>query len=338
MILSGKVPGSALQSSRVRPVNRCGRLWGALFLGVMFSVPLNLVWIQAAEATPARPHLSGSYYMATTSTATANSLGCASGSYDTSHGFTSRLDILDFGGQNSSATGTVGVNGTPFTNRQIESISEDYALGYYNCSGFAQIITIAVATNNSLGAVSTFGGVTWGNMVDTVTASSYGQAVASRVTFWGGNDFEDWYPSTSDGAAGNWAQGFDSATNLLYVDFGDASGCPTDHIEGGNGAVCNAVNSNFDQHAYWYLSWGEAAALSAPEVYNTAMPLQWTQICRYGYYNRSSGITFKGPMTYNATHGYLSADSSWSYFWNDLAGTVCGQTPPYEVWQKDGEA
>ncbi len=148
----------------------------------------------------------------------------------------------------------------------------------------------------------------------------------------GANDFEDWTSSISAGSAESWAQGFDGATSKLYVNFGSADSCPSSSYDynGGHGETCSAENTSFTQHAYWYLSWGNPAAESAPEIYNSTMPDQWREICLFGDVEESSGIVFEGPVSENKSY---TLNDSWSSLWNDLSGTACSQTPSYEVEQ-----
>jgi len=321
---------NVVRSRRARlSAERRARLLAALFLGIALSVPWALARAQSAQATAPRPHVSGSYYINSASTATAESLGCTNGEYATNNGY-NRQDILDFGGQVSG--GAELVNGTTLTTSQIEAVAEQYAYGFYGCAGDGTLLHEAVATNNSVDEVSSAGGAIWANMVDTISSSSLGSASASQVTFMGGNDFEDWYSTTTATAAEAWAQGFDGATSKLYLNFGSADGCSTTGYSagGGHGDTCDAANDLFGQHSYWYLSWGEPAAESAPEIYNTDMPKQWLEICLYGTYEESSEIYFTGPLSQN--NSFTIADS-WSYFWNDLNGTACAQTPTYEIEQ-----
>jgi hypothetical protein len=316
-----------------RVCDRFSNLLAALFLGTLLSVPVGLLGVPSASASPPpRPHLSESFYVETPSTTWAYNNGCSNGSWDLQHNYALRYDILDFGGQTS--TGALNVNNQSMSASQIKASVEEYAHGYYNCSG-STTLYLGVGTNNSVSQISTTGGAAWANMIDSIGASSMGQVVASQITFRGADDIEDWYSTTSAGAAEQWAQGFDGATTRLYNDFGDASGCSQTSYayNNGHGLTCSSTNSSFTQHAYWYLSWGEPAALATPEIYNSGMPQQWREICLFGYYEENQAmIWFTGPLTQN--HTYTAVDS-WNDFWNDLNPTACAQTPAFEIQQDD---
>lgn len=196
---------------------------------------------------------------------------------------------------------------------------------------------LGVGTNNSLGDISTGGGHTWASLVNAVVSSADGREVASQVTFWGANDIEAWYSNTSAVGTKNWASGFNSTTAQLYVDFGSADGCPTNRYTSGHGYICRtAENAYFTQYSYWYLSWGNPAALPVPEIYNSAMGPQWSEICQYGVAERSSEMIFQAPLSDHALDpGSLSPSQSWAGLWNALSGTTCAQTPAYMLLQEN---
>lgn len=316
-----------------------GRLLKLIAITSSWSIAVTLglfdVGVPRAWASPSRPHLSTSRYVENTSTSHQYDNGCTNANADDANGNTLRLDILDFGQQTSS--GTYDFAGDNITTATIRADVENYALGFYECSDSTRHLVLAAGTNNYGGTASNAHGVTWGNMIDAIAASEDGQAVSTQVTFWGGSDIETFDSGQNHSYdAEAWAQGFNGATDHLYVNFGSADGCNQNGYEdnGGHGYTCNAANnSSFTQYSYWYLSWGNTAAESAPEIYLNGQQQQWTQICRFGHYIESSDISFRGPLTEMGYGGTYSSDQSWSAMWNSLDGTVCGQTPSYEVGQ-----
>ncbi len=306
-------------------------------LGLIISIPLELPLGPAAYAAPGPPNLSAGYYINTASTTTAYNLGCTDGAYDQSHGYTSRLAELDFGGQLSSGSGTELINGETLTNTQIEAVGENYGLGYFNCSGNTQNLTVAVGTNNSLSDISTTGGKGWHNVLHAIWTSSIAADILSQVNFIGGNDIEDWSSGTSASAVTAWANGWQSVTTGLYLNYGSADGCSETGYTSGNGYTCSAANSSFNQYNYWYLSYGLADAVVAPEIYASGQAPEWKEICLYGNYEHGRSIAFEGPLNdYYAPGGSSSytPSQSWSSLWNALSGTACAQTPVFEIGQK----
>jgi hypothetical protein len=288
----------------------------------------------AAYAVPTGPPLSSSYYITTDSTSNAYELGCNNGKHDSNVGLAERYTILDFGAQDGNG-GAQSPFGPDSSASQIESVSEQYALGWYNCSNTTETLILAIGTNNSInGNVSSLSGQTWAIRVKDVANSSTGSTVASQVSFEGGNDIEDWHANTSSNDVEDWARSFDSNTQKLYIDFGSASGCRQDGWTSGQGYVCSDANNSFYQYDYWYLSYGEKAAVGAPEIYKNGNASEWLNICLYGKHVQGLEIIFEGPMTDAKDSTDYDAAQSWNSFWNTFDGTGCAQTPTYEISQE----
>jgi hypothetical protein len=308
-----------------------------VFLGLALTFSFGVVRSPLAHATPPLPNQSAAYYVESTNPTDAYNTGEADGKYDTSHGYTHRDAILDFGGQVADGSGTQLFSNS-FTNAQIEMIAEQYAVGYWAWTNAT--MNLAIATNNSLYDISNAGGVTWASVARTVWSSGYGVEVTPQVTFWGGNDIETWTTNTTSTAVEAWAQGWNSSTGAKMVNFGDAAGCSTTATTSGNGYTCSAAeltggpNNHFTQHDYWYLSQGLTDDTSVPEVYAPGNSAEWEWICLYGNTYQGKKITFQGPLSNwyrNPVAPNYTPTQTWSDLWNSLNGTACAQTPTYLI-------
>lgn len=93
-----------------------------------------------------------------------------------------------------------------------------------------------------------------------------------RTDYWGGNDVEAWYASTTYSAIDSWQYGYGSQTTRNFVDFGSANGCSSTGYGSGNGYTCSTgtptgTNNSFTQGDYWYISYGDIEAQALPEIY-----------------------------------------------------------------------
>jgi hypothetical protein len=275
-------------------------------------------------ATPPKPHTPWSYYITSSSTSTAYTLGCNQGKSDAKSGQSSEV-FLDFGGQVSG--GTELINGTILSNATIESISEQFAAGYQACVGSGDsttLLTVAVGTNNSID-VGSSQGQTWAGVVNAVT--NWTTAHTAQATAEGGDDIEPGFGSES--AATAWTNAFSGHTTNLYLNYGSADGCPETTY--GNGAC----NNGWNQHGVWYESWGNSAATMAPEIYYSVQAEQWEMICMYGVTSESgSGAPqWDGPLDeYDFSSSTLTSTQAWDDLENDLnAHASCAQTMPYSL-------
>jgi hypothetical protein len=295
--------------------------------GVIIASSVNLAFFApAAEASPSKPLTDWSWYVETTSGATVQQLGCNQGQFDAAHN-TNSLVFLDFGGQNSSGTGTTEINGTPVSNLQIETLAEDFANGYYICTGSdtTTVLTLAVGTNNSAYDISSSGGKAWAGVVQAVTQGT--QSDASQVSIWGANDIEPSWSSWS--AAKSWVDGYSNNGGGLYLDYGSADGCSqtTD-----TNTTCN---NRWTQSDVYYVAWGALSALSSPEIYYTSLAAQWTQISRYGAQYSQGPIYFEGPLDeYDLDNSTLTSSAAWNALTSDLnqyAATQPTEDMPYSL-------
>jgi hypothetical protein len=308
-------------SARVRQRRGSRLAWLSAFTALSV-VTLGLTSVTPALATPAKPPTDWSFYISSTSTSTAYTLGCNQGDFDASHSDANSEVFLDFGGQISG--GTELINGTDVSNGTIESIAEQFASGYWVCTGAdtTSNLNLAIGTNNSLD-VGTSYGETWAGVVNTV--STWVADNAGQVSVWGGDDIEPGFGSES--AAIDWSNGFGDDTSALYLNYGSADGCPESSY--GNGGC----NNGWDQYDVWYVSWGSAPAVTAPEIYESAQASQWTMICLYGANHQTGEVFYQGPLDENdLDSSTYTSTQAWDALENDLnAYSSCAQTMPYSL-------
>ncbi len=257
---------------------------------------VGLVAVKTPVSAASPPPLDASYYVLSITNSTAATLGCNQGRADAANGNINSEVILDFGGQSSSNTGTL----LTFTNAfasyaAIESYAETFAYNYWACTGtdIASRLILGLGTNNSAYNVSSTGGTSWAAVVNTVInyMKNYGQ-----VTVWGANDMELNYHSYSGTA--DWESGYAANTVALYVDYGDAAGCPP----------YGACNNGWTQHDVYLVAWGDASAEAAPEIYYTTQAQEWISIV-----NAQGYIPFQGPLDeYDLQTSSLTPAGAWT--------------------------
>jgi hypothetical protein len=284
-----------------------------------------------AAAQPAKPATDASYYVLSTSTTTAYTLGCDQGQYDASNGDADSEVFLDFGGQTHARTGTELITGTVISNATVESLAEQFASGYYECTGSdsSSVLNLAIGTNNSLYSVDTGGGKTWAGVVNAV--ASWVDGNTAQVAVWGGDDIEPSWSSPS--AAINWSNGFGDNTSSLYLNYGSADGCPETTADNG------ACNNGWDQGDVYYIAWGSPSAVTAPEIYYAVQASQWAEISLYGYDTQQRGAAqYQGPLTEtDLASGTLTPAQAYDDLWTDLsANSGTAQNPPFSL-QVDNE-
>lgn len=295
---------------------------------VLALVAVGLLVVPASYGTSlvqSAPHVSTSIYVTTTNTTTAYNEGCAQGTADASHPSEDSEVILDFGGQNSSDTGTIFTinNGSGGTYAQDAAYAEQFASGYWVCTGSdtTSVLYLALGTNNSAYQVSSAGGAKWANSV-VGPASDWinGNGIASQVTMEGANDMEPTYHGPADTIA--WTDGFTNAAVGTYLDYGSSDGCSTTSY---NNASCN---NGWTQANEYYVAWGNTNGFAMPEIYydpscpvSGSQAVQWTLISRYGHYNGVfDKIFFDGPLTQHTSSSSsgCTPDQAWNAFWKDL--------------------
>src|ERR1700736_5002861 len=203
-----------------------------------------------AHALQPEPADNWSFYVTTTNINTLFTLGKNQGASDAKYGVNSQV-FLDFGGQWQDNSGTKGPLGSPnFSYSQIESLSENFAWGYWNGTGSDQttVLTLAIGTNNG-NYVGQNLGVTWGQVVQAVSNWVHG-GYQIQITVYGANDIETWCGARAADVL-QWEAGYAQGTSQPYLNFGSADGCPqyTD-----NNGSCAGTSGDWNQYNYWYLS------------------------------------------------------------------------------------
>lgn len=291
-----------------------GRL--ALLMGLALALGAigGVVQAGTAYAVQSPPRKSTSYYVGTTDTTTAYNQGCSQGQQDSIAPTQNSEVVLDFGGQNYSNTGSILIGGPEVTFGQIQSYAEQFARGYYVCTGSntASQLLLAIGTNNSAYQVSYSGGATWANqVVGPVQAWVAGNGVGNQVMPVGGNDMEPGFHGVVDTRA--WLQGYSDTGKGRVTNYGSADGCPQ---YTSNNGLCN---NGWSQADVWWLSWGNPSGFAMPEIYYYANSGQWTMISQYGFtYQGQSKIYFDGPLTQYGYNGSYTSDQAWNVFWSDL--------------------
>lgn len=271
----------------------------------------------AGAATPPPSSTPYSYYAVDGSTSTAYTLGCNQGTSDKTSGNNSST-ILDFFSQNSTGTGTYEdfTSAIFISNANIEAMAEQFALGYYVCTGTDTTTTnsLAIGTSNDGSGQNSTAGAAWAGVVNTVSAWVSTNNV-HQVAVLGGNDIESWGGTGTYSGTSSWISGYSSAAHSLYYDYGSADGCPGTTYNNG------ACSSSWNQYDYWNVSWGDVWGLAVPETYYNPVPSnpintqQWSEISSYGSVYQGSKIYFTAPLT---EHLRVSGTLTSSQAWNDL--------------------
>lgn len=208
----------------------------------------------------------------------------AMGAFDAAHNPSGHryLVLLHMGGQYRGGAVLSATTRWISYSAQVTAVNA-YIDGYVSRRKPDAPVLIAVSTNND-GAVSQASGRIWAdNVVDPIgrhAARYHGVSVA------GGSDMEPGFYA-GPGASRAWLSGYLSATVRKFVFVGSADGCPLT----GTGR-CNNHWTTQDLH---WVAGGAAPGriIAMPQIYNTAMPLQWRYISADG----ASKVIFGGPLT-----------------------------------------
>jgi hypothetical protein len=267
--------------------------------------------VLSATLAQAAPTPSVSRYMHTVSTTTGYNEGCAMGGTNASG-----VVVLDFGEpdyHSSGGWGTYDYGNAFVTNAQIAAFAEQYAYGYWKCSGAGPRLELAVGTSNYGSQVTNAGGVAFGQMINSINSWLNSQSIAYQISIRGANDMElDWNSYATTKA---WEDGYQSATSLYLFDYGDLAGCPP----------YGSCDNGWSQSSVWYKSWGLKDAIPLPEIYYSSQASEWYQASLYSALHEPNGkYKFEGTMTqyaacgsctyspaagYNALTNALNADS-----------------------------
>lgn len=281
----------------------------------------SIVSAPLAEAIPTPAHLDDNYYVENITPSVGETLGCDQGTIDSSLSKDSIVS-LDFGAQNTSNNGNYlpKVN-TPVTYAQVEAWAEQFAIGYYSCTGTdtSSTLYMGITTNNSGSYVNSTSGQGWATVVGVVQTwiNTYAGQVAAR----GGMDFEPWtgLPNQSPTSARNWITGWSNTTSAGYLNIGSADGCSQTGTGAGPTSDGLACNHSWYQGDEWWVSYGAPPATVYPEIYTSAQALQWGWISDYGYVYKSDAVAFTGPLD---EYDLNSGTNTPTVAWNDLYNAV----------------
>jgi hypothetical protein len=277
-------------------------LLATLIVPAFALVPSSL----SASAAQAKPLTDSSFYVRTTNTTTLYGLGCTQGNADRAGGNVNSEVILDFGGQAYYNNGTYLTGSDAFVSyATIESLAENFANGYYVCTGtdFTSFLNLAIGTNNSAYHIDSAGGSAWAGVANVVKNWVSSHNFASQVDIYGANDMEpswDTYPATK-----SWVDAYTAAGGPLYLNYGSADGCPqTTHNNGG-------CNNGWNQNDVQYVSFGAPPAYATPEIYIQSQANQWGQIKLWKL------MYFQGPLDeYDLNAGTFTASQAWTALGN----------------------
>jgi hypothetical protein len=285
------------------------------------------------------PLASISYYLTTVNTTTVYNLGCAHGHKDRDRAGTQRsIVILDFGATFLKSDGQYysslwSAADAPYS--KVVAAVKAYGEAYWRCTenDLSSTAIIAMGTNNSAGAVTYAAGAAMARSVNSI--GSY-FATIKQVSAAGANDIEMGY--SAPGPAKTWAQGYDSANNHPYYQFGSAEGCPTTRMPDGGDCGTSAY-PEWTAYDVWYVAWGNPAAWPVPEIYLTdgRNAKQWKWLGVYSYQVRGSFMSFIGPMVQWQSCQQVScsgtnntASQGYTQLYNELnSDSRTAQTPPY---------
>jgi hypothetical protein len=237
------------------------------------------------------------------------------------------LNLLQVGGQDESNKGAILSATSRFVSYpNVVAALKAYLDGYAARQKSYAPVTIAVGTNNDID-VSRGSGASWAtNVVNPLSAYA---ARYPGITIAGANDIE---PGFSGSAAESraWLTGYLSATKATFVFNGSADGCSTNAW----GSHCN---NGWTMSDLQWLAGGAAPARIAglPQIYFTAMPLQWKYISLTGTKLKRAKLYFGGPLTEVAACSHagscesMSNHTAWSQLWSAISSLP--QTKQYDM-------
>ena len=296
--------------------------FSALFFLSLFSI-LVAPWFTSVSLAATAPAYTLSHYVTYADSNTMYNMGCNLGTQDKNAGITyDNIVVLDFGSPQVSG-GVYGVStyGNSFTSMAgVENALENYAKGFYTCTGSNLSTLRVVAGTSNYGSYVSYGhGQALANSVNNINSWLSTQGYTQYITAAGGSDMETSWNSPA--TTRSWADGYNSTHQYGLYNYGDAGGCPKSQ-----GGTCNG---GWTQGDIYYVSWGVPAGYALPEIYNTTgtNAAQWQQVSLWGYLNSSQGkITFSGAMTqYDAcvqNGGCTGTNNTPSAGWSQLYNSV----------------
>lgn len=293
---------------------------------VVLGAAISMIFSPAAGASAA-PLKSNSFYVTSYDLDWAHQKGCHLGETDRDEPGTQRhVAVLDFGALSQVSGGweVSAFTGASFSVEKARQMVEQFARGYYGCTGTDTTSTLFIGfgTNNSAGTITSAAGKKLANAAiaanDTITQSGWKQAHAI-----GANDFEAFgKPASGSTASKAWIDGYNSVSGRpFFVNYGSADGCPTSSFT--SGTACNA---GLNSEAIYHVSW-TGSAYPLPEIYTTSgsQAKQWMYLSLYSYTQHSSAFLFQGVMTQHGACAQASCsgtDNTPSAGWNQLTNQL----------------
>ena len=113
--------------------------------------------------------------------------------------------------------------------------------------------------------------------------------------------------------------GYDFANTWLYLNFGDAAGCPP----------AGSCDNGWSYADIWYVSSGNGPARPLPQIYNEygTQAKQWERLDLWAVANRGARMDFRGAMAQHqacADRGDScpGVDNTAATAWTQLAGAL----------------
>jgi hypothetical protein len=280
------------------------------------AIGLSLVSDIRPETAEAAPYATTSRYMSTADYTTSYYEGWVQGSLGSSG-----VVVLDFGQPdwNGVTYGTWLFNNSFVSTSVVANAAHGYLAGYFNHSPSGVYLHLAVGTNNYFGYTGYGHGQAWAQMINGIGSwISSPPSYASKETIDAGSDMETGWGNPSTTRA--WADGYASAFQYPYYDYGDAGGCPP----------YGSCNGLWYQEDVYHVSWGAQPAWPLPDIYcqvcyagdtNGGNAAQWYQMSLYAYVNHGSRMAISGSMTQWYADGQCctnSPDQGWTQLYNAL--------------------
>jgi len=225
---------------------------------------------------------------ATNDAAMLRKMGATDASYNPSgHKY---LVLMDIGGQDESRGGVLlSATSKYFSYAYAVTMMKAYIDGYHSAQKQYAPLVLAVGTNNDVD-VSRTAGANWANkVIDPLVA--YTSARYGGITIAGAQDIEPGFSATKTESR-DWVDGYLANTTAIYVFNGSADGCSTTTP----GGYCN---NGWTMADLQYVGGGAAPSrtINLPQIYNSAMPLQWKYISLTGVNAKKPRLYFGGPLT-----------------------------------------
>jgi hypothetical protein len=285
--------------------------WRAVFVVILCVAVLFTTGASSGPTTPTYNHfaylpmVSGwfygvSRYMSSLSVnSTYYNEGCAQGQI-TPSGINAFV-VLDFGypGQNGAYYGAWYLpNGNVFVSTGgIESLVEQYMIGFHDCSPAQAQLTLAVGTVNSGAGLTTGQAQAWAYMInDLWTWINTPPSYADKISVAGGIDIEPGFGPAAAARAwvDSYAQNF-TGMSFLY-NYGTCDGCPLQWCP-----TCTAgtINYTWTLDDIYHVAYGALPSYPTPEIYltNGWNATQWYWMSRYSWVYHVVAINFKATMT-----------------------------------------